>query len=203
MDESYDNLGASLKKQVSKQTDDLNACLTILEDKIDEQAKVASLAQDALQRCCTNHDEMEQYSRRNCLVIHGITEQQNEKTDSLVIDTINSNLKLALTPNDIDRSHRIGSKSNPTGKPRAIIVKLARYNVRASIFRVKKLLKDTNIMITESLTAQRMSVLKQAKLQFGPRNVWTADGEILTKNKQGKIVNITKCTSNFIDLSKL
>ena len=203
MDENYDILGRSLRDHVSKQTEDLNSCLAMFENKIDEQAKVASLAQEALQRCCTNHDEMEQYSRRNCLVIHGITEHQNENTDRLVIDTINSKLNISLSANDIDRSHRIGSRNNSAGRPRAIIVKLARYNTRAAVFRAKKLLKNTKIMITESLTAQRMTVLKKAKNQFGPRNVWTSDGEILTKNKEGKIVNITKCTTNFIDLSKL
>ena len=202
-EESYDNLGLSLKNQVSKQTEDVNSCFTMMENKIDEQAKVATLAQETLRRCCENHDEMEQYSRRNCLVLHGISEAPNENTDRLFIDTVSSKLNITLNTGDLDRSHRIGSKNHSAGRPRAIIVKFARYNTRAAVYRAKKLLKNTKIMITESLTAQRMSVLKTAKNQFGPRNVWSSDGEILTKNKAGKIVNITKCTSNFIDLSKL
>ena len=34
-------------------------------------------------------DEQEQYSRRNCLLIHGVEENQNENTDILSINIIN------------------------------------------------------------------------------------------------------------------
>ena len=33
-------------------------------------------------------DKHEQYSRRNCLLVHGIVETDNEVTDDLVIETI-------------------------------------------------------------------------------------------------------------------
>ena len=33
-------------------------------------------------------DRQEQYSRRNCLLIHGLPESKNENTDELVIDTV-------------------------------------------------------------------------------------------------------------------
>ena len=33
-------------------------------------------------------DRQEQYSRRNCLLIHGLPESKNENTDELVIDAV-------------------------------------------------------------------------------------------------------------------
>ena len=33
-------------------------------------------------------DRQEQYSRRNCLLIHGLPESKNKNTDELVIDTV-------------------------------------------------------------------------------------------------------------------
>ena len=33
-------------------------------------------------------DRQEQYSRRNCLLIHGLPESKNENADELVIDTV-------------------------------------------------------------------------------------------------------------------
>ena len=42
---------------------------------------------------------------------------------------------------------------NTSNRPRAIIVKFSRYNIRASVFREKKKLKGTKIMLTESLTS--------------------------------------------------
>ena len=139
-------------------------------------------------------DDQEQYSRRNCLVLHGIPETAKEKTDDIVIDTVNSKLGLSLSTSDLDRSHRIGrlqKNARQPQRPRAIIVKFARYNTRAAVFRQKKKLKGTKIMLTESLTSYRIATLKKAKDYYGAHNVWTSDGEILTKVND-KVVNVTK-----------
>jgi hypothetical protein len=59
----------------------------------------------------TKLDEQEQYSRRNCLLIHGIPETSSkENTDTLVIDTIRERLNIPITEEDLDRTHRLGPK---------------------------------------------------------------------------------------------
>ena len=128
-------------------------------------------------------DRQEQYSRRNCLLIHGINENKDEDTDDIVIKTLNSDLNLDLSINDLDRTHRIGKSRvvNATTKSRPIIVKFARYIVRRKVFSNKKKLKGKNISITESLTKKRMEKLKEARDQHGFGNVWTYDGRILIK----------------------
>ena len=55
-------------------------------------------------------DEQEQYSRRNCRLIHNVAENQNEDTDTLSINTSNEHLGLDIQPSGIDRAHRIGKK---------------------------------------------------------------------------------------------
>ena len=72
-------------------------------------------------------DEQEQYSRRNCLLIHGVEENQNEDTDTFSINIINEHLGLDIQPSDIDRTHRIGNKNKTRKKGRATIIKLTRY----------------------------------------------------------------------------
>ena len=52
-------------------------------------------------------DRQEQYSRRNCILIHGITETQDEKTDDISLCTINEHLELELTEKQLDRTHRL------------------------------------------------------------------------------------------------
>ena len=42
----------------------------------------------------------------------------------------------------------------------------------------KKSLKNTGILITESLTKHRMEFLKKAKNEFEFNNIWTVDGRI-------------------------
>ena len=42
-------------------------------------------------------DKQERYSRRNCSLLHGISENKNQKTDDLWLATINEYLELAIT----------------------------------------------------------------------------------------------------------
>ena len=122
-------------------------------------------------------DRQEQYSRRNCLLIHGLPESKNENTDHLAMEAIETKMNIKITDNDIDRTHRI-RKPKHNGKPRPVIIKFVRYHDRKKIFSSKKLLKDSGVSITESLTAFRMKKLSNARENFGFRNVWTVDERI-------------------------
>ena len=53
-------------------------------------------------------DHQEQYSRRNCILIHGTLENKEENTDQQAIDFINDNLDIRIGEIGIDRSHSIG-----------------------------------------------------------------------------------------------
>ena len=131
-------------------------------------------------------DRQEQYSRRNCLLLHNIPETSNENTDDLVIKTVNEELLEAITINEIDISHRLGKSQ--AGKIRPVIVKFARYHTRNKIFRKKKLLKGKQVSITESLTKRSMAELKEAREKHGFHDVWTSGGKILYKdNSDNKI----------------
>ena len=123
-------------------------------------------------------DHQEQYSRRNCILIHDITETQNENTDDISLRTINEHLELELTEKELDHTHRIGNPKSGNKRPRPIIVKFARYNTRRKVFLNKKRLKNTGISITESLTKHSMEFLKKARNEFGFNNLWTVDGRI-------------------------
>ena len=50
----------------------------------------------------------EQYSRRNCLLVHVIAEEKEEITNEKIINTLNEKLDLDITLQDIKRTHRIG-----------------------------------------------------------------------------------------------
>ena len=131
-------------------------------------------------------DRQEQYSHRNCILLHGVKESENEDTDTVVTETLNELLLEKLTDIDIDRSHRIGRlKKGKQSRP--IIIKFARYNIRNRVFKNKKKLKDTGISITESLTQKRMQMLTKARNEFLFKNVWTQDGKILVKSDDNTI----------------
>lgn len=132
------------------------------------------------------NDQLEQYGRRNCLLLHGVPEKKNEDTDEVFIDTVNEHLGLKIGFRDIGRSHRLGAPRED-GSARPIIAKFPRYNVRASVYGKKKMLKGTSLLITESLTQNRVRLLKKAISDFEGRNVWTVDGDIyINDNGQKK-----------------
>ena len=132
-------------------------------------------------------DRQENYSRRNCILIHGITETQDENTDDISLRPINEHLKLQLTEKELDRTHVVGNSKSDNKRPRPIIVKFARYNTRRKVFVNKIRLENTGISMTESLTKHKMEFLKKAKNEFG-FNVWTVDGQIYHYDEAAKKV---------------
>ena len=50
-------------------------------------------------------DRQEQYSRRNCLLIHDIGERRHEITDEVIIQTIKSEMDIDTIVKDIERTH--------------------------------------------------------------------------------------------------
>ena len=83
-------------------------------------------------------DKQEQYSRCNCLLLPGIPENKNEKTDDLCLAIINELLDLAATEVDIECTHRRGKPRDVGQKSRPIIVKFVRYNNRKNVFNKKR-----------------------------------------------------------------
>ena len=65
------------------------------------------------------NDAREQYSRRNCLLLHGVPETQVD-TDNAVLSVADEKLGLNLTRDCIDRIHRLGqaAQSTSTGSRR-------------------------------------------------------------------------------------
>ena len=58
---------------------------------------------------------MEQYSRRNSILIHGLSEIKGEDADSLANETVKEKMGLDISSADIDRTHRIGAPPKQSG----------------------------------------------------------------------------------------
>ena len=117
-----------------KQLADLSESIKFMSDKIDkfekerqEQKKVieelrgeVSSLNEKLNGFTEQVDLQEQYSRRNCLLIHGITKGNQENTDNLALEIFREKLDIALTQRDLDRTHRISKndkRSNRLDQP--------------------------------------------------------------------------------------
>ena len=123
---------------------------------IDEVRTEFSLLQKKISDIELTFDNLEQYSRSNCLILHGTEDSGKLKpaeVEKHVIEVINSKLKLPykITSLDIDICHPLPSQKQK--KP--IIIKFVRRSVRNAVYANKRYFKTATgpkYSLTESLT---------------------------------------------------
>lgn len=145
----------------------------------------------AMQSVNDQLDDLEAYSRKGCLLLHGMAEEKDENVCNKVVEFINKQIKIDnfhLDESMIDNVHRLGASKKD--KPRPIIIKFTRYMIKKIIFKHKRQLKNSGYSLTESLTKNRMSLYRKARERFADSFVWTNDGKILIMfpNKKREVV---------------
>ena len=166
---------------LSKKIDELETEIKNKDEKIQLLENRVEILEEEKESQGKEIDDLEQYSRRNCLLLHGVVETNAECTDDIIIKTCAEELGIDVKQEDLDRSHRLGKVKRNDNKPPPIIVKFAHYAVRNKVFSNKKKLKGKKLLITESLTVYRMKLLDEARQKYGVRNVWTYDGRVMYK----------------------
>lgn len=196
-DISFTQAVSELQKKLEAQIATVK--VTIFNDLDAVRSEVSRLAATSVDHA-EKLDAAEQYQRRNCLLVHGVPELRDEDIVKTVVQFAGNRLDVHLKHEDIDRCHRLGPPQ-PTAaqvvagerrpRPRPIIVKFARYLVRADVWAVKRRLAKTGLLVTESLTQTRLGLYNTAKEIAGNRNAWTQDGRIIVQcpNKARLVVN--------------
>ena len=96
---------------------------------------------------------------------------------------------------DIDRSHRVGRRSDEReANGRDIIVRFTSHNTKSAIMRNARKLKGTRLFINEDMTKIRATMAWEARCLKRDNKLidtWTRDGVIFTKSKDNKINPIT------------
>ena len=112
-------------------------------------------------------------------LFHGVLETGTSTSES-VITLGKDKLDVNVSPELIDRSHRLGQRHvGPSGeyKPWSIIVKFWSYKTRRSVFSAKCRLMVMKFVITENLMRSRNDLLKKVQSLDTVSCVWTTDGE--------------------------
>ena len=175
----------------SRFTDDNN---NLKKENTDLKARVDKLE--------TAAEVAEQYSRRNCIRISGIPEDDSEDTDDTVLHVARA-MDVDLYIEEIDRSHRIGKPKST--KPRDIIVKLATFRVRQRLLKDGKNLKTSlygdgrfkGVDLNEDLTKFRSGILFDSRKLAKERRIyraWSSNGAILLKDNSNTVHKISKAT---------
>lgn len=162
------------------------------------------------------NNDLEQYTRRDCLEIKGIPQQAGEDTDHIV-KTLGTKMGIELNEDDISISHRLPAPRQALqNKEPAIIVKFVRRNTRDKFYAARKQLRgktthdlgfsrvaENTIYISESLTKQNRMLFNQCldtrkKLRY--KFIWTKNGKIyMRENEEMQAILI----SSDKDLQKL
>lgn len=145
-------------------------------------------------------DDLEQYSRRNCVELQGIPEEKNE-TVMEIVKNVGKALNMDITDDMVDACHRVGNKQDSTAsRPRGIIVKFVRRfdkELLVSKRRDKKrdfstrhigLSVDKPIFVNKSLSPVRRRLLglaREVKKTRGVKYLWLRGGNILMRKTDG------------------
>ena len=150
-------------------------------------------------------DSQEQHTWRPYIRIQVMSEQGDDTTDDKVLFLINNTLGLTppLALTDIERSHRLGPRTDREGRrrTRATVVRFRTELIRDTVFRARTVLKhhnqqhsDPQLYTNEDLTARRAlqafetRKLKQLKTIS---DCWTANGKVFIKDFTNKIMQIS------------
>ena len=152
------------------------------------------------QQTSTNYDidDIEQMRRSSYLVVNNLPHEHGTTDEQLFLNMCESKIdvgpeNLTLIKSKISnvnrfqvsRNDRISNNANITGKPRPLVVRFTDPKYRDIVYKKKKALKHSGIVITEYLTKKRSALLKLCfdKIPGSntDRSIWTDNGRILVK----------------------
>ena len=154
----------------------VNSKLKLLEQKALTLKKELEEVKQRLYDAEGSHDDLEQYTRKFNLVIHGIPERQEEDNVENVI-SLGKLLKVNLTRGDIDIVHRF-SFSNYNAKSQLYKARINLRNVTLHDLGAEK------IFINENLPAWRAGLFREARKvikKYHNGKTWSVHGKIFLK----------------------
>jgi hypothetical protein len=219
---SYKNLENELGKSIEfchgdvasvlKKIEEQDKKLSVYLNKIDEQDKEISTLKNLNDKLQRQLCDLEQYSRSNCVEIHGIPAEKNEDVTSIV-SSIGNALGHPINEQQIDNCHRLPAMRD-SGRPPGIIVKFVRRFDKEALLKKRRIKRDFStqhlglqsvspIYINESLCPERRRLLALARKAKGEKNykfLWVRNGRILARRAEGLPVIVMETMQ---DLNKM
>ncbi|XP_044172420.1 uncharacterized protein LOC122956798 [Acropora millepora] len=163
-------------------------------------------------------NNLEQYSRRDCLEIRGVPVQRDEDTNALVVD-IGRRMGVEMKKDYISTSHRLPIMNRgceASSRPPSIIVKFVCRDVTDKFFKAKKQLfrvssrdlgfsrvAEQKIFIAESLAQRNKKLFAdclKAKYDLNFKYIWTSSGKILLRKNDNSPARLISCDRDLVKL---
>jgi hypothetical protein len=214
------SLGASLElcherlEEANTKLDSQRNDILNLTSKLDEVKMENISLRKKVTALETKIEDMEQYSRRNCLEIHGIPVQPNENVME-VVKSVGQALDFPINDMMVDACHRLHFKEQGE-RPPGIIVKMVRRMDAEGLLakrRVKRNLNTTDIglslpkanviYVNESLSPARRRLFNLARTARREKEytfLWVRGGKIFMRKADKMPVKVISLSA---DLEKL
>lgn len=100
----------------------------------------------------TRADDLEDRSRRNNLILHGIPdcEEKWEETEQKVLSLLSRCCDESFSADSIERAHRLGSFAE--GRCRPVIVKFLSFKVKEKVSAARSCFKENNVTISDDFS---------------------------------------------------
>lgn len=198
----YTRLAPLIESTLSKFREEFTTMLESLVEKstteavskatADMDVKIKHLEQENT-NLKTRMDDMENYTRLDNLVVHGLPEstepnsaspQSDAPARELILDLCHDRLGLNLVESDISTAHRIFSTNKDKGRP--ILVRFTTRRARNLVFAARKALRSKSshpapapVYINEHLTKHNANIYAHARKLVREKKIystWTAGG---------------------------
>ena len=137
-------------------------------------------------------ERLQQYQNRDVIKICGAAEptglghREHENTNQTVKDIFSKLNNTVINDQDISVTHRIRTRIQQTGQPKAILFKTSRRDFRNKLMRMKRDMRENqdfkstypNVFMVEHLTPMRSKVAYKLRQDPNIEKCWTIDGKI-------------------------
>ena len=178
---------------------ELKSCNTLLTTRIEAMEAREKIADKTIHDLEEKYDDIEQYSRKFNLEIHGIPERKEEDITQIIFDLADT-IDADVREEDIDICHCLYKAE---GKARPIIVKFTNYDSKYEMYSKRLRLRKVDnrekfgverVFINENLTSRRALLYSKVRKKVKDNsawNTWTMDGKIfLRKSPTGRPIRI-------------
>jgi len=188
-----------------------NKNVTTLLERIEALTAENNLLHERVLELENRLDEQEQYSRRNCVEIHGIKTKPSDVMET--VKSVGQAIGMNITESMLDACHLLGKKPN-SDKPPAIILKFVRRFDAEEMLAKKRLKKDlstrhlgmstdTPVYINESLTPAKRRLLamaRAAKTRHNYKWLWVRGCKIFLRKEDNGPKKHVKCQADLDNL---
>lgn len=129
---------------------------------------------------------------RNKLLLHGVEEKRGEDLLSVASAIMQKHLKINIEKTEFNNCYRLSSRKSTTDnrkKPRPIAIEFLNAWRKTEVYRTKRLLKGTKLVITEMLPVDRLSLYRAIKSEY--KTCWTRDLKIGFLDAKGVVHYVT------------